>query len=665
MNRFFCFWKSVVVKSSLLLLCVLFALLLPATVNAEKIVGLLAGAGGLGDQSYNDMTFAGLGKAQRKYNFKILVEETQSTIESQEAGLKSLLLQGADVIVANGSGLEKLVRTYSPHYPDKFFLVNDSIIEDHANVTSTVFAHQEGSYLAGMLAASLTKSGSIGFIGGVDLPIIQKFLNGYRQGARSVSSTVKITNAFVSSGGDLSGFTDPARGLVMATEMYTQGADIIFSVAGLTGNGVIRAAQQQEKFVIGVDANQDHMAKGYVLTSMMKRLDTATFAEIGKIMEGKFEPGAKYYGLSNGGVSLTPMTYTRHLVPDLVMDLLQKTERDLISGKLTIAPVKTPTDKADMTLGFLVGISGLGDQSFNDAAYAGLFRVKQEHNLKLIIEDSEKSDMAFEDSMQRLIDKGSNIIVANGFYLKDLVEKYAKQYPGRFFILQDAPLGNLPNVVSILYSVHEGSFLAGALAGMMTTTGKVGFIGGVDIPIMHVFRLGFREGVLYTNPSADIWEEFVSEAPDYSGFKQPAKGYEMAMSAFEADVDIVFAAAGLTGNGIIQAARKAGRFAIGVDSDQDYLAKGSVLTSMLKRLDIATYSEVNKIVTNQFVPGIIHYGLRQNGVGLSQMKFTRHLVSKEKFDRLADIEAQIIDGSINVSNYLEIAQPGPTIGGAQ
>lgn len=312
----------------------------------------------------------------------------------------------------------------------------------------------------------------------------------------------------------------------------------------------------------------------------------------------------------------------------------------------------------DMTLGLLVGISGLGDQSFNDMTYAGLVRIKQEHNLKLIFEDSEKSDAEFEESLKRLLAKGAQIIVANGFYLKDLIATYAPKYPNRYFILQDAEIRDMPNVVCILYSVHEGSFLAGALAGMMTKTNKVGFIGGVDIPIMHVFRQGFEEGVNYSNPTAQVKSMFVTKTPNFSGFRQPDRGYRLAMETYGEGVDIIYAAAGLTGNGVLQAARKSGKFAIGVDSDQDHLAKGSVLTSMMKRLDIATYAEVRKILAGDFRPGIKQYGLKERGVGLSPMKFTHHLIPENVKTQLEKIKNLIVHGTIDVPYYLDSIDPG-------
>lgn len=300
------------------------------------------------------------------------------------------------------------------------------------------------------------------------------------------------------------------------------------------------------------------------------------------------------------------------------------------------------------TVGFLVGVSGLGDQSYNDMAYAGLFKVKKEYDIHLIFEDSEKNDQAFEASMQRLIKKKANIIVANGFYMKELVMKYAKMHPEISFILQDAAVEDLKNVISILYSVNEGSFLAGAFSALMTNSRQVGFIGGVDIPIMHEFRDGFRNGVQHINPRVVFKEAFISKAPDFSGFKSPSKAHDIAVDLYNNGVDIIFSAAGLSGNGVLQAAKETGKFAIGVDSDQDYLAKGHVLTSMMKRLDVATYNEVKKIIEGTSKHGAVTYGLAENGVGLSPMKFTAHLVPDSVMTQIEQIKTDIVEGKISI-----------------
>ena len=185
----------------------------------------------------------------------------------------------------------------------------------------------------------------------------------------------------------------------------------------------------------------------------------------------------------------------------------------------------------------------------------------------------------------------------------------------------------------------------------MTNSRYVGFIGGVDTPIMHMFRSGFTHGVQYIDPKVAVKEQFISTAPDFTGFKQPAEGHRIAVDFYNSGVDIIFSAAGLSGNGVLQAAQETGKFAIGVDSDQDHLAKGHDLTSMMKRLDIATYTEVKKIINGNFTHGVVTYGLAENGVGLSLMKFTSHLIPQSVMIKLDQIKTDIISGKISIPKY--------------
>jgi basic membrane protein A len=218
-------------------------------------------------------------------------------------------------------------------------VVSDHTAGDHANVAGMMFQAHEGAFLAGVLAGRMTHTDKVGFIGGIDLPAIRSFQVGFAEGVAHANSAARVMVAFVSTGDDFSGFSDPGKGARLAEDMYTDGVDIIFAVAGLTGNGIIRTAQQMDRYVIGVDADQDHMAKGHVLTSMMKRLDRAAFLEVTRIVQGEFEPGTTYYNLSNGGVSLSPMKYTHHLIPDDVHEFLKATESEIIAGKIQVTDV--------------------------------------------------------------------------------------------------------------------------------------------------------------------------------------------------------------------------------------------------------------------------------------------------------------------------------------
>lgn len=308
-----------------------------------------------------------------------------------------------------------------------------------------------------------------------------------------------------------------------------------------------------------------------------------------------------------------------------------------------------PAAARKLSVGLLVGVQGLGDQSYNDMTYAGLVRARQVHGITIFLEHTGSEAGAIEAAMERLLDRKVDIIVANGFYYSSAVNTSARRFPERHFIIQDAVIEGLPNVAAVTYAVEEGSFLVGALAALMTRTGQCAFIGGVDVPIMQPFRRGYVQGVQYINPKLTVWTDFISRGSDFSGFNNPAAAYDLAMGLYKNGVDIIYAAAGVSGNGVMRAARKSGHFVIGVDSDQDHMAKGQVLTSMMKRLDVTTFEEVDKIVRGKFKAGVKRYGLKAGGIGLTEMKYTRHLIPDEVFDRLKGIENDIVDGKIVIT----------------
>jgi basic membrane protein A len=260
--------------------------------------------------------------------------------------------------------------------------------------------------------------------------------------------------------------------------------------------------------------------------------------------------------------------------------------------------------------------------------------------------------------MDKLISRGAGIIVVNGWEYRDLVKKYAPSYPERIFLINDFPLTGIDNVISIVYGQHEGAFLAGALAGWMSRSGKIGFIGGMDMPVIRAFQTGFHEGARFAAPSIDITDIFLSSPEEqHSGFNNPNLGYTTAGRMFDNGVDIIFATAGLSGNGVIQAARDKQRFVIGVDADQDHLASGYVLTSVMKRLDLATADVLDKIFNKEKVQGVYYYGLEEAGVSLTPMTYTRKIIPTAILDKLAQLQQKIIDGEIRVTDVLRDRTP--------
>lgn len=298
-------------------------------------VGALLGAGGLGDQSFNDMTYAGLMRARKDFGIEARVESPEETEAARRAALDRLIASGCRLIVVSGWEFEPLVRA-SAGRPNLQFLVHDLALPDLPGVVSTQFAQDEGSFLAGALAGWQTRSGVVGFIGGMEHETIRQFETGYRAGLKYANPQARLLTDMAAGRGDFSGFENPDLGAKLARSQYARGADIIFAVAGLTGEGVIREAREERKFVIGVDADQDHLARGFVLTSMMKRLDVATYEEIKKLATGPLAPGVQRYGLREGGVSLTEMKYTRDQIGPEILARLETLRKDLIAGRVSL-----------------------------------------------------------------------------------------------------------------------------------------------------------------------------------------------------------------------------------------------------------------------------------------------------------------------------------------
>lgn len=327
---------------SILYICVLSLclLVLPGVAGAQVVVGFLTAEGGLGDKSYNDMTMDGLKQAREELGIKLVyVIPKQGKLQE---GMDELLGKGAQLIVSNGFSMADVMTEAAKANPDRKFLINDFFVEGIPNLATTSFAQHEGSFLVGALSALTTKTGTIGFVGANEFPIIMAFQTGWQEGATYAKADVKQEVGYVTPGKDVSGFSKPREAYKVANAMFGSGADIIFAVAGGSGAGVINAAKKADAFAVGVDSDQDHLAKGNVLTSMMKRLDNATFAEVKKFEAGNFTAGNTDYNLANGGVSLSPMTYTKDKVDPAVLAEVEAIKQKIIAGEITVTNVLAP-----------------------------------------------------------------------------------------------------------------------------------------------------------------------------------------------------------------------------------------------------------------------------------------------------------------------------------
>jgi basic membrane protein A and related proteins len=288
-------------------------------------------------------------------------------------------------------------------------------------------------------------------------------------------------------------------------------------------------------------------------------------------------------------------------------------------------------------------MGGKFDKSFNQAGYDGAERWKKESG-KAYLEFEVSQAAQREQAFRRMAERGANPIVGIGFSQGSSVEKTAKDFPKLQFAIIDSVV-NLPNVQSIVFKEHEGSFLVGMMAALASKSGKVGFVGGMDIPLIRKFQCGFEQGAKYANPKAAVSANMTGTTP--AAWNDPARGAELAKAQFASGVDVIFAAAGGTGLGVYQAAKDAGKLAIGVDSNQNHVQPGTMLTSMVKRVDVAVYNAFKGVK-----PGVTALGLAEGGVDYAMDEHNAKLVSADMKKRVDAAKADIISGKIKVIDYM-------------
>jgi basic membrane protein A and related proteins len=311
----------------------------------------------------------------------------------------------------------------------------------------------------------------------------------------------------------------------------------------------------------------------------------------------------------------------------------------LLAGCLALSFVAT----ASAAPAVVYDLGGKFDKSFNEAAYRGAERWKKETG-KPYLDFEIANATQREQAMQRMAARGADPIVGVGFSQGSTVEKTAKSFPKLRFAIIDYVV-DLPNVQSIVFKEHEGSFLVGMMAALASQTGKVGFVGGMDIPLIRRFQCGYEQGARYANPKVEVSAAMTGTTP--SAWNDPARGGELAKAQFARGVDVVFAAAGGTGVGVYQAAKDAGKLAIGVDSNQNHLHPGTMLTSMVKRVDVAVFNAFQGVT-----PGVSSLGLKEGGVDVALDEHNARLVTPAMKARVDAARADIIAGKIRVADYM-------------
>lgn len=309
----------------------------------------------------------------------------------------------------------------------------------------------------------------------------------------------------------------------------------------------------------------------------------------------------------------------------------------------------------DFSPAVLYDHAGKFDHSFNQAAHRGAERFKQEYKINYR-EGQIASDAQKEQLLRNMARKQADLIVAVGFAFTEAVEKVAKEYPNVRFTLIDA-VAKGPNVQSILFKEQDGAFLVGIAAARATKTQRVGFIGGIGIPLIQAFGCGYAQGVKYANGQVSVIQNIVGNTPH--AFNDPARGTELAKSQFDRGVDVIFVAAGATGLSVLKAANAAHRLSIGVDSNQNDLYPGSVLTSLVKRVDNIVYNAFLTAKNGTWKPGVQVLGLKENAIDWALDKHNRALISTKLENEINAAKRAIIDGKLKVIDYRTNQQKCP------
>lgn len=320
----------------------------------------------------------------------------------------------------------------------------------------------------------------------------------------------------------------------------------------------------------------------------------------------------------------------------------------LAGAALALSAALPATAQEEFKPAVVFDMGGKFDKSFNEGVWNGIKRFIDETGID-VMEFEVTNETQREQAITRMAQRGATLVLGVGFAQADAIEKVAREYPGTDFAIIDVYWLDEPNVRQYRFKEHEGSYLAGVAAALASKTHTVGFVGGMDVPLIRKFACGYKQGVMATDPDATVIENMTGTTP--AAWNDPTKGAELAQSQIDRGADVVYHGAGGTGLGVIRATADAGKLAIGVDSDQADVAPGSVLTSMLKRVDNAAYDTLTDAKNGEFTAGVISLGLEEEGVDVVENEENVDLMTRDIRAAVEDAKEKIVAGEIDVHNY--------------
>jgi basic membrane protein A len=322
-------------------------------------------------------------------------------------------------------------------------------------------------------------------------------------------------------------------------------------------------------------------------------------------------------------------------------------------GEREIAPSDiSPATDTPVRVGIVFDAGGKDDKSFNTACWEGAKRAREEFGIELRDVEPDNPSV-IESAIRGYAEQGFDLVIGIGGAAAPYIDEVAQEFPDtKFAVVDDAgKVVEQPNAVSLTFEEHEGSFLVGVIAAAKSQTGIIGFIGGMDIPLIRKFELGYELGAKSVNPDIEVVQNYAGVTP--AAWSDRTRGRELAMSQYDRGVDVIFAAAGLTGLGVFDAAGETGKLVIGVDANQNYIKPGRVLTSMLKRSDLTVYETMKSVVDGTFESGRRVMGLENDGVGYAVDEYNRALLTPAIIEKVEEAKSKILSGEIIVPDYTE------------
>ena len=601
-------------------------------------IAMITDTGGINDQSFNQSAWEGLQQLQAETGAEA------AYIESKQSGD---FTTNFETLIDNGNSLcwgigyacaDAVIEAAGSHSDVSFACVDNAFDGSLTNVTGVIFRAQESSFMVGYIAAAVSETNKVGFVGGISSEVIEQFQRGYEGGVayahRVLGKNVIVTSQYAES------FSDAAKGKSIANKMFTDGCDIVYHAAGGTGTGVIEAAKEAGKFAIGVDRDQAYLAPDNVLTSSLKNVNVAVNL-VSKLHILGREIGGKTlsFGLSDGAVGI-PEDHHNYSdeIYEAALECGEKikegiltppsTEEELEAFKEYLATASddiltrgahdyTNIDGKGYKIAMITDTGGINDQSFNQSAWEGLQRLGKDTSAEVAYIESKQSG-DFATNFETLVDNGNTLCWGIGYACADAVIEAAGSHPEVNFACVDNAFADSPaNVTGVVFRAEESSFMVGYIAAAVSETEKVGFVGGIASDVISQFQYGYEAGVAYAN--SKLGKNVTVSSQYAESFSDAAKGKSIANKMFTDGCDIVYHAAGGTGTGVIEAAKEAGKFAIGVDRDQAYIAPKNVLTSSLKNVDIAVDLVSRQHILGRQIGGkTLSFGLTEDAVGIPE-----------------------------------------------